>query len=100
MKRTFYTTSLPLSLIHTIVSLGFILIMALPVQTEEKPLEVRKVEEWLGEDIPGAKKRRGLRARGWQYGSYLDVGYAIDFNDPENGLWRTKGTTYKVDVHR
>jgi hypothetical protein len=71
--------------------------MASPVRTEEKLRPVHKVKEWLAEDIPGSKKERGLRARGWQYGSYLDVGYTVDFNDPENGLWRNKGTTYKVD---
>jgi len=100
MKRTFYKTSLPLFLLNAIVLLGFILIMAPTVQTEEKPAQVRKAEESLAEQMPGSEKGRDLRGRGWQYGSYLDVGYAIDFNDPENGLWRSKGTTYKVDDPR
>jgi hypothetical protein len=33
----------------------------------------------------------------WNYGAYMDVGYAIDANHPENGLWRSKSTTFKVD---
>ena len=97
MKRTFYTSRLPVFLFSTVVWLGFILMMASPVQAERKPSPVHKVEEWLAEDIPGSKKERDLRARGWQYGSYLDVGYTVDFNDPETGLWRSKGTTFKVD---
>ncbi|MGD8983516.1 MAG: outer membrane beta-barrel protein [Desulfobacteraceae bacterium] len=97
MKRTFYTSRLPIFLFSTVVWLGFTLMMASRVQTEEKPPPGQKAEEWLAEHIPGSKKERDLRARGWQYGSYVDVGYTVDFNDPENGLWRSKGTTFKVD---
>lgn len=82
---------------RNVVWLGFILIVASPARTEEDPPPVWEAEESLAEHIPGSKKARDLRARGWQYGSYLDVGYTVDFNDPENGLWRSKGTTYKVD---
>ena len=84
-------------LFSTVVWLGFILILASPVQTEENPPPVQKAEESPSEDIPGSQKERKLKARGWQYGSYLDVGYTVNFNDPGNGLWRSKGTTYKVD---
>ncbi|UCB50441.1 MAG: hypothetical protein JSW56_06100, partial [Deltaproteobacteria bacterium] len=97
MKRTFDTSRLPVFLFGILVWLGFMLMMALPVRTEGKPPPVQKAGEWLAEDIPGSKKKRDLRDRGWQYGSYLDVGYTVDFNDPENGLWRSKGTTFKVD---
>jgi hypothetical protein len=97
MKRTFETVRLPIFLSSTVLCLGFILIMTSPLQAEEKPSPIHKVKERLAEEIPGSRKLRELRARGWQYGSYLDVGYTVDFNDPENGLWRSKGTTYKVD---
>jgi hypothetical protein len=100
MKRTSYKTILPLSLLNIIVSLGSILMMASPVQTEEKSPPVRKAEESLAEHIPGSNKERDLRARGWKYGSYLDVGYTVDFNHPEYGLWRSKGTTFRVDDPR
>jgi putative OmpL-like beta-barrel porin-2 len=33
----------------------------------------------------------------WHYGGYLDVGYTRDANHPENGLWRSKSTTFKAD---
>lgn len=97
MKRASHTSMLPIFLFSITVWLGLILIMTTPVQAESKPPPVHKVGEWLTEDIPGSKKIRDLRARGWQYGSYLDVGYTVDFNDPENGLWRSKGTTFNVD---
>jgi len=34
--------------------------------------------------------------RGWHYGAYLDIGYTLDSNNPENGLWRSKSTTFKL----
>ncbi|MGD9074997.1 MAG: outer membrane beta-barrel protein, partial [Desulfobacteraceae bacterium] len=97
MKRTFDTSRLPIFLFGSVVCLVLILNVASPVLTEEKPPPVQKAGESPAEDIPGSRKERELRARGWQYGSYLDVGYTINFNDPENGLWRSKATTYKVD---
>ena len=33
----------------------------------------------------------------WQYGGFLDAAYFQDFNYPSNHLFRSRGTTYKVD---
>lgn len=33
----------------------------------------------------------------WHYGAYLDLTYPIDFNFPENHLWRSKVTTQRVN---
>lgn len=33
----------------------------------------------------------------WHYGAYLDLSYAVDFNFPENHLWRSKATTPRVN---
>jgi hypothetical protein len=33
----------------------------------------------------------------WQYGGFLDAAYLLDFNHPANDLFRSRGTTYKVD---
>lgn len=33
----------------------------------------------------------------WRYGAYLDLSYPIDFNFPENHLWRSKVTTQRVN---
>jgi hypothetical protein len=74
--------------------------MASPAQAEERGEPDRKSEEWLGEEIPGAKKLQELGTRGWHYGAYLDLGYIVDFNNPENGLWRSKSTTFRVDDPR
>ena len=34
----------------------------------------------------------------WHFGGYLDVGYTVNTNQPANGLWRSKFTTFKVDA--
>ena len=33
----------------------------------------------------------------WQFGAFLDVGYLLDFNHPENRVFRSRGTTWHVD---
>jgi hypothetical protein len=35
--------------------------------------------------------------RGWQYGAYLDVGYGLNFNFPENHQWRSKQTAPRTN---
>ena len=47
------------------------------------------IEEVSDDEEPGMP--------GWRYATYLDLGYNINFNDPENGIWRSKGTTFKVN---
>jgi hypothetical protein len=33
----------------------------------------------------------------WEYGAFLDAAYLLDFNHPENQLFRSRGTAYKLD---
>lgn len=33
----------------------------------------------------------------WLYGGFIDAAYLLDFNHPSNHLFRSRGTTYKVD---
>ena len=33
----------------------------------------------------------------WQYGTFVDLGYLFDFDDPPNDLFRSRSTTFKVD---
>ncbi|MDQ6733648.1 MAG: porin [Nitrospirota bacterium] len=34
---------------------------------------------------------------GWQYGAYLDVGYGLNFNFPDDHQWRSKQTTPRTN---
>ena len=45
--------------------------------------------EGLGQDRPAKTL--------WHYGAYLDLTYPIDFNYPDNHIWRSKVTTQKVN---
>jgi len=33
----------------------------------------------------------------WFYGAFIDAAYLLDFNRPANDLFRSRGTTYKLD---
>lgn len=33
----------------------------------------------------------------WQYGGFVDLGYLHDFNDPANHLFRSRGTTFRLN---
>jgi hypothetical protein len=33
----------------------------------------------------------------WKYGGFADIGYLYDFNDPSNHLFRSRGTTFRVN---
>src|SRR5215471_8921329 len=33
----------------------------------------------------------------WHYGGFFDAGYLLDFNHPENRVFRSRGTTWHVD---
>jgi hypothetical protein len=36
----------------------------------------------------------------WHYGGFVDIGYLLDFSDPANQVFRSRGTTWHVDkVH-
>lgn len=37
------------------------------------------------------------RGAAWQYGGFADVGYSYDSNDPSNHLFRSRGTTFRVN---
>ena len=50
--------------------------------------------------VPISQTIQELGNRGWHFGSYVDLGYVYNFNQPANGLWRSKGTTYEVNNPR
>jgi hypothetical protein len=35
---------------------------------------------------------KAVPSSGWRYGAYLDIGGIVNFNVPENGLWRSRTT--------
>jgi hypothetical protein len=54
-----------------------------------------RAQEPPGEDHP---ERQAPPAKTvWQYGGFVDLGYLLDFNHPANHLFRSRGTTPRVD---
>lgn len=51
-------------------------------------LTVMNAESGLGEETASSD---------WHFGALLDLSYALDFNFPENHLWRSKTTTMRVN---
>lgn len=50
--------------------------------------------------VAGAPQPAGAPATTWQYGGFVDIGYLFDANDPPNKLFRSRGTTFRLnDAH-
>lgn len=54
--------------------------------------EVQRGE--LQESLRGQAKTENTD---WHYGGFVDLGYSLNFNFPENHLWRNRGTTPRVN---
>ena len=79
-------------------SLWLLLLISVSVQAVEAP-DVFGVAtgRWYVQAGPEDDIPEDTDLQMWDYGLYLDLGYNANFNDPENKLWRSKGTTYKVN---
>jgi hypothetical protein len=52
----------------------------------------------LAQEIPSAQQPPAQPADPeWRYGGFADIGYLHDFNYPANHLFRSRGTTFKVN---
>src|SRR5262249_14136964 len=57
-----------------------------------------RVEPWVerhhNESEPIAFERSNSK---WQYGGFVDLAYPLDFNHPQNRLFRSRGTAFRTD---
>jgi Putative beta-barrel porin-2, OmpL-like. bbp2 len=60
-----------------------------PVQTEPRKGTI----ETPTTEAPRAETAKSL----WHYGAFVDLGYSLDFNFPENHLFRNRSTTPRVN---
>lgn len=63
-------------------------------QTPEETVQVQPASE-IGTQAQPEPTPSPVTA--WNYGGFVDVGYLNDFNYPANHLFRSRGTTFKVD---
>ncbi len=96
MRRSPYTNNVLFFLLTIAISV----LTVSPAWAEESPTAAQKDAEELVEELPGAEKKRALGTRELQYGVYVDLGYLASNNQPENGLWRSKSTTFELDDSR
>jgi hypothetical protein len=54
-------------------------------------------DRWHVQDVPEDDFSQTADSQRWDYSLYLDLGYNWNSNDPGNNLWRSKGTTFRVN---
>ena len=67
--------------------LGVPVFLASPAQGVESFAQEKLKAESVQSAVSAASSNE------WHYGAYLDVGYAANFNFPDNDLWRNRSTT-------
>jgi len=73
-------------------------LISISVQAAENP-EVFGVAtaRWFVQDSVDDDMPQDIGPQMWDYGLYLDLGYNSSYNNPENNIWRSKGTTFRLD---
>jgi hypothetical protein len=66
---------------HALLGIGFLLVFAVGALAQEPEAPVAE---------PANPK--------WQYGGFADLAYPLDFNHPENRLFRSRGTAFRTDA--
>ena len=81
------------------VCLCLLLLVSASVQAAEDPIisGVAK-DRWYVQKVPEDDFPQDPGSQRWDYALYLDLGYNLNFNYPGNNLWRSKGTTFKVNA--
>src|SRR5690349_4029933 len=70
--------------------------MTVPASGEE-PADRMGPEEHRKGEIGGPTPEAQQRLPDWHYGGFVDLGYSLDFNFPENHHFRDRSTTPKVN---
>ena len=68
--------------------------VTMPVMADEV-IGPQSTEQQAADDNPSSEAEPQLRD--WHYGGFVDLGYSLDFNFPENHLFRNRGTTPRVN---
>lgn len=68
-----------------VIALVFLTAMAVAAG---QPAESREAQEPQSQALQASAP--------WQYGGFADVSYLLDFNDPANKLFRSRGTAWHV----
>jgi len=70
----------------------------IPAQADESPEYFGvATERWYVQKLPNDDMPQDPVSQLWDHSLYLDLGYSSSSNNPENNLWRSKGTTFKLN---
>ena len=70
----------------------------IPAQADESPKDFGvATERWYVQKLPDDAMSQEPVSQLWDHSLYLDLGYGSSSNNPENNLWRSKGTTFKLN---
>lgn len=58
---------------------------------------VGQTDHQSGDGVPASSEDSKSRQPEWHYGGFLDLGYSLDFNFPENHQFRGRSTTPRVN---
>jgi hypothetical protein len=75
------------------ILLWMLALIATPVLAEVVTLPAVGEEQRKGESAEGARPPTPE----WHYGGFVDLGYSLDFNFPQNHLFRNRSTTPRVN---
>ena len=78
-----------------ILLLSLSLVMISESNADEASTSQRAADDEKNPTGTAAMESPEPRSTSWHYGAYLDVGYTLDSNNPENRTWRSKSTTFK-----
>ncbi|MER3425602.1 MAG: hypothetical protein C4293_22590, partial [Nitrospiraceae bacterium] len=70
--------------------------VTIPVHAEELIGPVRQ-EPQGGDELGEPPERATRKPSEWHYGGFVDLGYLLNFNFPENHLFRNRTTTPRVN---
>ena len=73
----------------------WLVVPALAQDAAESPGSPRGLEQEAGHAPPSSQ--RPSPSPEWHYGGFLDLGYSLNFNFPENHLFRGRSTTPRVN---
>lgn len=98
MKKAYRSDGRPLWGREFIVCLCLLLFFCRSVRAAEDPIVSGVARDrWDVQQVPEDDFPQAPGSQRWNYALYLDLGYNWNSNHPGNNLWRSKGTTFKVN---
>jgi hypothetical protein len=98
MTLTFRLTLLPPLVQKLFSCVCILLFISSPLQArEDSKVYGVATERWYVQQPTDTESPQEHDKPVWDYSLYLDLGYNLNFNFPDNKLWRSRATTFRVN---